>query len=70
MIEGELVSQYFDKLINLTNQIKRNGDTITTLMKIEKVVRTVTPKFDHIVVMKHNLLIMKAMIKMKFFLWL
>jgi len=28
----------------------RNGDTIIDLMKIEKVLRTLTPSFDHIVV--------------------
>jgi hypothetical protein len=50
MAEGESVSQYFDKLVNLANQMKRNGDTITNLMKIEKVVKTVTPRLDHIVV--------------------
>lgn len=35
--DDELVSQYFNKVINLTNQIKRNDDTISNLMKIEKV---------------------------------
>jgi len=50
MEEGEYVSLYFDKLVNLANQKIRNDDAITGLMKIEKVLRTFTPRFDHIVV--------------------
>lgn len=53
MEEGEYVSQYFDKLVNLVNlanQMIWNDDAITGLMKIEKVLRTFTPRFDHIVV--------------------
>jgi len=50
MEEDESVSQYFDKVINLTNQMTRNGETITDVMKVEKVLRTLTSRFDHIVV--------------------
>ena len=28
----------------------RNGETVTDVMKVEKVLRTLTPRFDHIVV--------------------
>jgi len=48
--EEESVSQYFDKVINLTNQMTRNGETVTDVMKVEKVLRTLTSRFDHIVV--------------------
>ncbi|CAJ2632337.1 unnamed protein product [Trifolium pratense] len=54
MNESETVSQYFVRLTSLTNQMVRNGETITDLMKIEKVLRTLTPKFDHIVVAKEE----------------
>jgi len=50
MEEKDSVSQYFDKVINLTNQMTRNGETVTDVMKVEKVLRTLTPRFDHIVV--------------------
>ena len=50
MEEDETVSQYFDKVINLTNQMKRNGETVTDVMKVEKVLRTLTSRFNHIVV--------------------
>ncbi|KHN24596.1 hypothetical protein glysoja_046778, partial [Glycine soja] len=39
---------------SLTNQMVRNGEKISDLMKIEKVLRTLTPKFDHIVVAKEE----------------
>jgi len=50
MEEEEYVSQYFDKVINFTNQMTRNGETVTDVMKVEKVLRTLTTRFDHIVV--------------------
>jgi len=50
MEEEESISQYFDKVINLTNQMTRNGENVTDVMKVEKVLRTLTSKFDHIVV--------------------
>jgi len=48
--EDETVSQYFDKVINLTNQMTKNGETVTDVMKVEKVLRTLTSRFDNIVV--------------------
>jgi len=50
MEEEETISQYFDKVINLTDQMTRNGENVTDVMKFEKVLRTLTPRFDHIVV--------------------
>ncbi|XP_058759994.1 uncharacterized protein LOC131633297 [Vicia villosa] len=38
------------KVINLTNHKTRNGETFTDVMKVEKVLKTLTPRFDHIVV--------------------
>ena len=36
--------------MNLANQMTKNGDSITNLMMIEKVLITFAPRFDHIVV--------------------
>jgi len=47
MTDIESMSQYFGQLINLTNQMRKNGETLTNLMKIEKVLRTPTSRFDH-----------------------
>ena len=46
MEEDETVSQYFDKVINLTNQMTRTDETVTDVMKVEKVLRTLTSRFD------------------------
>jgi len=48
--EEETISQYFDKVVNLSNQMSRNGENVTNLMKIEKVLIILTQRFDHIVV--------------------
>jgi len=50
MEEEETISQYFNKVVNLSNQMARNGESVTDLMKVEKVLRTLAPRFDHIVV--------------------
>jgi len=50
MEEEETISQYFDKVMNLSDQMARNGETITDFMKVEKVLRTLAPRFDHILV--------------------
>ena len=50
MEEEETISQYFDKVINLTDQMTRNGENVTDVIKVEKFIRTLTPRFDHIVV--------------------
>jgi len=50
MEEEETISQYLDKVMNLSNQMARNGESVIDLMKVEKVLRTLAPRFDHIVV--------------------
>jgi len=55
MEEDETVGQCFDKVINLTNQMTRNGEIVTDVMKVEKVLRTLTSRFDHIVMAWKNL---------------
>ncbi|GAU25658.1 hypothetical protein TSUD_265850 [Trifolium subterraneum] len=50
MNEGETVSDFFSRLVTLTNQMKACGETITGLQKVEKVLRGLTANFDYIVV--------------------
>lgn len=48
MNNKEIIREYFNRLITLSNQIRKNNKSLTDLMKIEKVLRTFTPKFDRI----------------------
>ena len=50
MEETESVAEYFTKILTLTNQMKCCGEQIKEQLVIEKVLRTLTSKFDHIVV--------------------
>ncbi|MCH94065.1 retrovirus-related Pol polyprotein from transposon TNT 1-97, partial [Trifolium medium] len=50
MKNDEKVADYFTRLVTLTNQMKNCGDTLEEQEKVEKVLRTLTSKFDHIVV--------------------
>ncbi|XP_019441169.1 PREDICTED: uncharacterized protein LOC109346174 [Lupinus angustifolius] len=44
------IAQFFNKIISLMNQMKACGEVINDQTIIEKVLRTLTPNFDHIVV--------------------
>lgn len=50
MSDGEVVTNFFSRLVLLTNQMKVCGEKITKLYKVDKVLRALTRKFDHIVV--------------------
>ncbi|XP_045810757.1 uncharacterized protein LOC123905168 [Trifolium pratense] len=50
MEEDQKVSDYFSKLIALVNQMQNCGENITDEMVVEKVLRSLTPSFDHVVV--------------------
>jgi len=50
MEETESIGDYFGRLQVLANSITSCGDTITNLTLVEKVLRTLNPRFDHIVV--------------------
>ncbi|XP_019432269.1 PREDICTED: uncharacterized protein LOC109339311 [Lupinus angustifolius] len=47
---SERIAQFFNRVISLTNQMKACGEVIKDQAIIEKVLRTLTPNFDHIVV--------------------
>ncbi|KAK2442743.1 putative mitochondrial protein [Trifolium repens] len=46
----EKISDYFTRLVTLTNQMKNCGSNLEEQETVEKVLRTLTSKFDHIVV--------------------
>ena len=48
--EDQNVSDYFSKLIEFLNQMKNCGENISDQMVVEKVLRSLSPKFDFIVV--------------------
>ena len=50
MEENERVVEFFNRVFTLTNAMKSCGEKITDLTIIEKVLHTLNPKFDHIVV--------------------
>ncbi|XP_019433872.1 PREDICTED: uncharacterized protein LOC109340605 [Lupinus angustifolius] len=50
MDESERVSEFFNRIITLSNGMKSCMEKITDLTIVEKVMRTLHPKFDHIVV--------------------
>ncbi|GAU30308.1 hypothetical protein TSUD_385290 [Trifolium subterraneum] len=49
MEESETVSDYFTKVIRLVNQIKSCGEVIETKFVVSKILRSLTPRFDHVV---------------------
>ncbi|XP_019432133.1 PREDICTED: uncharacterized protein LOC109339179 [Lupinus angustifolius] len=50
MKEGDSISDYFTKIRSLTNLMKGCGEVMRDQLVVEKVLRTLTPRFDHIVV--------------------
>ncbi|GAU17221.1 hypothetical protein TSUD_324240 [Trifolium subterraneum] len=49
MEESETVSDYFTKVIRLVNQIKNRGEVIEAKFVVSKILRSLTPRFDHVV---------------------
>ena len=50
MIDQESVVEYFTQILTLTNQMKNYGEKLKDMMIIDKIMRTLTPRFDHIVI--------------------
>jgi len=45
----EIVDVYINKVFALTNQMKTNGKTHSEQAKVEKILRSLTPRFEHVV---------------------
>ncbi|MDV3145775.1 MAG: hypothetical protein Q8736_02750, partial [Sweet potato little leaf phytoplasma] len=45
MEDGDNVSEFFNKIVSIVNQMKGCGETITDLMLIEKIMRSLPQKF-------------------------
>ncbi|GAU25949.1 hypothetical protein TSUD_16870 [Trifolium subterraneum] len=49
MEEIETIGDYFTKVTKLVNQIKNYGEVIETKFVVSKILRSLTPRFDHVV---------------------
>ena len=50
MEDSESIFDFFTRITKLVNQIKACGETLTTRVVVSKILRSLAPKFDHIVV--------------------
>ncbi|XP_019442346.1 PREDICTED: uncharacterized protein LOC109347068 [Lupinus angustifolius] len=48
--DGDTIAEYFTKIRSLTNLMKGCGEVMRDQLVVEKVLRTLNPKFDHVVV--------------------
>ncbi|PON82252.1 hypothetical protein TorRG33x02_219540 [Trema orientale] len=49
MTETELVFDYFSRVLTISNQMKRNGEKLENITIMEKILRSLDPKFKNIV---------------------
>jgi len=50
MKDGESVSDYFSRLLVIVNGLKRNNEKLDGIRVVEKVLRSISSKFEHVVV--------------------
>jgi len=49
MDESETISEYFDKIQEIVNAMRTSRDTIIDQQVVDKILRTLPQRFDHIV---------------------
>ncbi|XP_028109539.1 uncharacterized protein LOC114308196 [Camellia sinensis] len=50
MNEDESISEYFNRILTIVNQMRRYGEKMESLQVIEKILRSLSPMFEHVVV--------------------
>ncbi|PON79115.1 hypothetical protein PanWU01x14_016160 [Parasponia andersonii] len=66
MTEIESVSDYFSKVLSISNYMKRNKEKLENVTIIEKILRSLDPKFDNIVTVIEETKDLRAMTIEKF----
>ena len=49
MKKGVLISDYFSRVLTVTNNLKKNGEKLDEVRIMEKILRSLDSKFEHIV---------------------
>ncbi|CAL8175163.1 unnamed protein product [Prunus armeniaca] len=49
MKEGESVANYFSRTMSIANKMQMNGESITNVAIVEKILCSMTPQFDYII---------------------
>lgn len=52
--EGESISYFFTRVLELTNQMKNSGEMLTEVIKIKKLLQNLTPQYEMIVIKIEN----------------
>ncbi|GKE15325.1 hypothetical protein Tco_1422902 [Tanacetum coccineum] len=50
MVESKTVSDYFTRVLTISNEMKRNGESLSDTRVIEKILRSLPPSFEYIIV--------------------
>lgn len=47
---GETITDYFIRVQTMVNQMKRNGEKLNDERLMEKILRSLTPKFEYVII--------------------